>query len=773
MRGVRRRRREILEERDVALRELGDEDLHLVHVPLVHDARGAVAAHAAQVQVARAAGVDAVRRVQEGPRGDAVDVKRHRAGARRHRDVVPRVARDGARGGRDGGARVGPRRFSRGPKPERVREMRAAARAPRAVSFPAHEHHAPAEVAQHSQRLTANLRVGTNPRLEGELLRVVHRSLSVDADDRVLSVEIHRARALELRRARRRRGRGRRERVEQSLRARAIPQNRRRVVDLDDAVEAMPPEIGQDVPVPERRVELVVRDDLRAIGVIPSRERAVHPRQDVLLADDGAEHAELVHVPEEGRALRASNRVADAERKLTAVVHADVPARVPSGELAVDVKRDQLHHRVDGDRDVVPSAVGDGAIGGGRVSAHVALHRVTEEADGAVDVVAAAQVAAAAAEQIHRPTHVTEHDDRLGLDRLRDRLDPRLDGEVLRGSHERIERHRDVLIDAVEVKRRRSVDRERRSERLQGVVLVRKEGHVARRQVPVVRPRVPVDHDVHLVDGTHGEGVVGDQRVEVRMRRHHLLIEERAESQGVDRVVPQANVVHETLVQHAAGGAFGATGDAGAADDEILNLLVQAPGHVVRGVGKAASLLAVDVEAHLGGLCAARIPLRERRRHRHRDVVPRASRDRGRRRRLERAAFLDVRPKPDGVLDVGPSFAASRLRFAHGAVAHEEHAPTAESRGREESAPAVRVRFDPRLERHRASRDQPRAVRHDHLDVDAVKVNRARRRVGADRGVRLVKRPGASVGEHVRVRDESVRAAVGVGRVHVERVVGD
>ena len=63
VRGVRRRRREILEERDVALRELGDEDLHLVHVPLVHDARGAVAAHAAQVQVARAAGVDAVRRV--------------------------------------------------------------------------------------------------------------------------------------------------------------------------------------------------------------------------------------------------------------------------------------------------------------------------------------------------------------------------------------------------------------------------------------------------------------------------------------------------------------------------------------------------------------------------------------------------------------------------------------------------------------------------------------------------------------------------------------
>ena len=374
----------------------------------------------------------------------------------------------------------------------------------------------------------------------------------------------------------------------------------------------------------ERRVKLVVGDDIVAVVVIVSRERAVHEKQDVLAAHDGVVDAKLIHVAHERRTTRAIDPVTDAKILSPAVAERDVPRERFANQLSVDVKLHPLQERVDGDRDVVPTTVGDGDFRRRGVRAHVRRgRRFREKPERPVDVVAAAQMTFSAAQQVHRPSEIAEDDDGFGLARLPGGLDPSLDRETIVRSHDRIEGDDDVLVRAVEVKRTRSPNRAWRSG-VQGDELriaVR-----AIRQDSVKRAGFGVIHAGS--EGSLRERKSRDKSIIVRMRVGQSTGHVSLNHHGIERLAPDVHVAHVPLELHRRGGAIDARPlDGRAADDEGL-AAHDSRRYAKRVVEETSRFGAVEEETHLRAH-AARVHLCVGRRQGDCDVRPRVPTHRG------------------------------------------------------------------------------------------------------------------------------------------------
>ena len=191
------RHRDIFVRRHLDGAELGVEQPHLIHVSLVQEALGAKAAKRAKVQVAVSPRVHGAGTARLETDGAAVEVKLDNAHSRRHRDVVPLTANHRLRGRGDLRARLVVVRVRHRPETDRVGEVVSAASQSGTVARVAHQHHAPAEIAEHGDGLRANLLVGADPRLERQLLRLesgVEFRGAIDANSRARAVEVHRAR---------------------------------------------------------------------------------------------------------------------------------------------------------------------------------------------------------------------------------------------------------------------------------------------------------------------------------------------------------------------------------------------------------------------------------------------------------------------------------------------------------------------------------------------------------------------------------------------------
>ena len=276
------------------------------------------------------------------------------------------------------------------------------------VARVAHQHHAPAKIAEHGNGLRANFLVGTDPRFERQLLRLeggVEIRSAIDANSRARAVEVHRTRTTARWKRRHRRGSwgGSWKRLLQGLRCVAPPREKFGIARHDLTVEPVRAEVSQGAAVLERRVKLIVGDDVVAIVVIEPRERAVHEELDVFAAQDGVVDAKLIHVAHERRTTRAIDPVTDAKILFTTVAERDIPRVRFANQLSVDVKLHSLQEHVDGDRDVVPTTIGDGDFRRWGVRAHVrrVRGRFREKPERPVDVVAAAQMTVSAAQQVH------------------------------------------------------------------------------------------------------------------------------------------------------------------------------------------------------------------------------------------------------------------------------------------------------------------------------------------------------------------------------------